>query len=182
MTTEEIKSAYSILDVLNKYGIRVDSHGFAKCPLHEGDNTPSFKIYPGTNTYHCFACGKSGDIFKFVQDYLHCDFKTAFIELGGEYVRPKTLREKREQAARLNEIERLKREKIRERNETEALMKNICLALTEIHRLLPKYEVFSEPWTNLTNEEVMLHDALMQLTERGNIKDGIFAAGVMRYS
>ncbi len=35
-------------------------NGFAKCPLHT-DKTPSMKIYPKQNKYHCFSCNKGGD-------------------------------------------------------------------------------------------------------------------------
>lgn len=35
-------------------------HGFASCPLHV-DKTPSLKIYPNENRWHCFSCGSGGD-------------------------------------------------------------------------------------------------------------------------
>lgn len=181
MTVEEIKSAYTISDVLQKYGIRVGANGFCKCPLHKGDNTASFKIYPETNTYHCFGCGKSGDIIRFVEDYLSCDFRTAFEELGGTYEKPTTLREKREQVARIRELQRRKRELARRKEEAARAKRNICTALTYINRALEGAEVFSQPWTNLINEKAMLHDALMQLAEGRTLEDGVFPAGIKRY-
>jgi len=167
-------------DVLAKYGYSVDSHGFCKCMLHEGDNTASFKVYPD-NTYHCFGCGAHGDVISFVQMYLHCDFKTAFYELGGSYERPKSLREKREQVARFTELEKRKKEKAADLRITEETKNIICLALSEIHRLLPKYEVFSDSWVSLVNEKAMLHDALMQIAERGTLTDGVFSTRIKRY-
>lgn len=82
MTVEEIKSQYTMQDVLRKYGLTTNAKGFMRCPFHN-EKTPSMKIYK-TN-YHCFGCGADGDIFDFVQKMENCDFKTAFRELGGEY-------------------------------------------------------------------------------------------------
>ncbi|MBA3534454.1 MAG: DNA primase [Ardenticatenales bacterium] len=39
----------------------------ACCPFH-AENTPSFVIFPHTQTWHCFgACGVGGDLFSYVQ-------------------------------------------------------------------------------------------------------------------
>jgi DNA primase catalytic core len=35
-----------------------------RCPFHE-DDKPSLKIYPQTDSFHCFGCGKSGDVIEF---------------------------------------------------------------------------------------------------------------------
>lgn len=63
----EIKQKLSILAVLGKYNLKPDKHNQIKCPFHD-DDKPSCKIYPDTNTYHCFACGKTGDAIQFIQD------------------------------------------------------------------------------------------------------------------
>lgn len=83
MTSEEIKLIKSMSDVLQDYGLRPNRAGFIHCPFHQGDNTPSMKIYK--DGFHCFGCGAHGDIFDFVRLSEHCDFKTAFKILGGEY-------------------------------------------------------------------------------------------------
>ena len=44
------------------------------------------KIYK--DSYHCFGCGANGDIFSFIQGMENCDFKTAFMSLGGTYEKP----------------------------------------------------------------------------------------------
>ena len=82
MTAEEIKSSMSMRDVAERYGTRIDRKGFCCCPFHR-EKTPSMKIYK--DSYHCFGCGASGDIFSFVMGMEHCDFKTAFKNLGGTY-------------------------------------------------------------------------------------------------
>lgn len=45
----------------------------AVCPFHQ-EKTPSLSIDPARGLYHCFGCGKSGDVFRWVQDTQSTDF------------------------------------------------------------------------------------------------------------
>jgi len=67
MEITDIKEKLSIITVLNHYNIKPDKHNQINCPFHE-DAKPSLRIYPETNTYHCFGCGKTGDTIQFIQD------------------------------------------------------------------------------------------------------------------
>lgn len=69
-------------EVVEMYGLRIDRKGFICCPFHR-EKTASLKLYD--KSFHCFGCGASGDVFRFVQLMDNCDFKEAFIKLGGEY-------------------------------------------------------------------------------------------------
>jgi len=82
MTAEEIKSAVTMTEVLERYGVKVGRNGMACCPIH-GEKHPSMKVFP--DGYKCFACGANGDVFRFIQEMEGCDFKTAFKALGGTY-------------------------------------------------------------------------------------------------
>jgi DNA primase len=65
----EIASKSSLLDIAQNY-IRIEKKGsrfWACCPFHQ-EKTPSFTINPETNTFHCFGCKKSGDIYTFIQE------------------------------------------------------------------------------------------------------------------
>lgn len=73
---EEIKDKLSILEVVSSY-IKVEKSGSqykARCPFHN-ERTPSFYVSPIRRSFHCFGCGVSGDIFKFVEKIENMDFK-----------------------------------------------------------------------------------------------------------
>lgn len=82
MTKDEIKQTYSMMDIVGRYGLRPNREGFICCPFHK-EKTASFKIYK--DSFYCFGCGESGDIFKFVMLMDGVSFKDAFIRLGGHY-------------------------------------------------------------------------------------------------
>ncbi len=48
----------------------------AVCPFHQ-EKTPSLSIDPARGLYHCFGCGKSGDVFRWVQESQGLDFREA---------------------------------------------------------------------------------------------------------
>lgn len=55
----------------------------ACCPFHS-EATPSFKVSPAKQIYHCFGCGANGDAIKFLQEYQGLTFIDAVKQLGGE--------------------------------------------------------------------------------------------------
>ena len=107
MRAEDVKRLHSIEEVASMYGCVPNRAGFCHCPFpnHTGDRTPSLKLYPSQGTFNCYGCGANGDIFDFVQLMDGCDFKTAFLKLGGQFDRIKTsdkLRMYRAQQKRLD--------------------------------------------------------------------------------
>jgi DNA primase len=48
----------------------------AVCPFHQ-EKTPSLSIDPARGLYHCFGCGKSGDVFRWVEETQGLDFAGA---------------------------------------------------------------------------------------------------------
>jgi DNA primase len=80
---EEIKSRLSIEDVVQRYVDLKRSGSSYKglCPFH-GEKTPSFYVTPSRGMYKCFGCGKSGDIFTFVEEIERVDFPEALRRLA----------------------------------------------------------------------------------------------------
>lgn len=54
---------------------------WACCPLHQ-EKTPSFKIDPGTQLWHCFGCGEGGDVFGLVMQLDELTFPEAVRKLA----------------------------------------------------------------------------------------------------
>lgn len=46
------------------------------CPFHD-DTSPSMFVSPDKQIYKCFACGASGNVFTFVQNYENIEFRQA---------------------------------------------------------------------------------------------------------
>ena len=83
-TLEEIRLRTDLVDVISSYGVNVKRAGsgyMACCPFHH-EKTPSFSIQPEKGFYHCFGCGESGDVFKFVQKQEGLGFMEAVKKLA----------------------------------------------------------------------------------------------------
>ena len=72
---QELKQKNDIVEVIGGY-VSLDRKGgtyWACCPFHH-ERTPSFAVNPTEQFYHCFGCGVSGDVIKFVQEIESTDF------------------------------------------------------------------------------------------------------------
>jgi DNA primase len=66
---DRVKQQADIVRVIGEY-IRLKKSGqnfTGLCPFH-GEKTPSFAVHPVKQIYHCFGCGKGGDVFNFVME------------------------------------------------------------------------------------------------------------------
>lgn len=73
-----LKQKNDIVEVLRGY-VALDRKGgnyWACCPFHH-EKTPSFAVNEGEQFYHCFGCGVSGDVVRFVQEIENTDFMGA---------------------------------------------------------------------------------------------------------
>ena len=123
MTLEEIKETVTMRDVMDKYKIKVSRSNMCCCPIHK-EKHPSMKIYK--DSFNCFSCGAHGDIFSFVQEMEKCDFKTAFMFLGGTYDKDK---KSVRNALKCVEEARKQREARKERESIELIKKSDAFRL-----------------------------------------------------
>lgn len=80
---EKLKQSNDIVTVASKY-ITLAKRGktwWACCPFHF-EKTPSFAINEMEQYYHCFGCGASGDVIKFVEKFESLDFYDACKKLA----------------------------------------------------------------------------------------------------
>ena len=73
-----LKEKLNIVEVAGAY-IGLERRGgsyWACCPFHH-EKTPSFAINEADQYYHCFGCGESGDVIKFVREMENIDFMDA---------------------------------------------------------------------------------------------------------
>jgi hypothetical protein len=49
---------------------------WACCPFHQ-EKTPSFHVSDYRGAYHCFACGKSGDVIRWMREYVGMSYPEA---------------------------------------------------------------------------------------------------------
>ena len=76
---EDIKSVIKLSDLIRKnipLKQRDKSNFIALCPFHK-EKTPSFNISDDKGFYHCFGCGKNGDIFTYVMEMENIGFTDA---------------------------------------------------------------------------------------------------------
>ena len=82
----EIKNSVNIVDVIGEV-VQLTKAGrnfLGLCPFHS-EKTPSFNVVEDKQFYHCFGCGKSGDVFKFIEDYRGVSFMEA-VQIVGDQV------------------------------------------------------------------------------------------------
>lgn len=71
----EIKNSVNIVDVIGEVVslTKAGRNYLGLCPFHK-EKTPSFNVIEDRQFFHCFGCGKSGDVFKFIEEYRQVNF------------------------------------------------------------------------------------------------------------
>ena len=81
---EQIKSSLDIVDLIGeRVKLRRSGRGYlGLCPFHN-EKTPSFFVYPDTQSFYCFGCHASGNIFTYVMKTEGLEFREALELLAG---------------------------------------------------------------------------------------------------
>jgi len=79
----DIKSRLPVVDVVGETVAlkRAGSAYKGLCPFH-AEKTPSFIVTPERESWHCFGCGKGGDVFTFLMERDGVDFREALTRLA----------------------------------------------------------------------------------------------------
>ncbi|WP_024833998.1 DNA primase [Ruminiclostridium josui] len=75
---EEIRVSNDIVDVISEY-VKLEKKGknfFGKCPFHN-EKTASFSVEPVKQIFHCFGCGKGGNVIHFIMSIENLEFPEA---------------------------------------------------------------------------------------------------------
>lgn len=80
---ERLRESARLTDIAGDYTRmqRAGGRWKGRCPFHD-EKTPSFTVDPARNLYHCFGCGKGGDIYDFLQSIEGIDFVEAVEHLA----------------------------------------------------------------------------------------------------
>ena len=83
---EEIKNSIKLSEVIGKnlsLKKRDNNNYIALCPFHK-EKTPSFNISDDKGFYHCFGCGKNGDVFNYIMETENLSFVEALKKLADQ--------------------------------------------------------------------------------------------------
>jgi len=66
---DAVRSHHDIVEVVGKYVHLTKNGKYMKglCPFHS-EKTPSFTVTPELQIYHCYGCGKGGNVIRFVEE------------------------------------------------------------------------------------------------------------------
>ena len=72
---DEIRSSNDIVDIISQYVVlkRSGRNFFGLCPFHK-EKSPSFSVSPDKQIFHCFGCGKGGNVFHFISQIENINF------------------------------------------------------------------------------------------------------------
>lgn len=79
----QVREKTDIINLLSEYlPLKKAGRNFkTNCPFHS-EKTPSFVISPERQIWHCFGCGKGGDVFTFLMEYENMEFPEALRTLA----------------------------------------------------------------------------------------------------
>jgi DNA primase len=83
---EEVKKTADIVEIIGQY-VQLKKRGqnyIGLCPFHS-ERSPSFTVNQDKQIYHCFGCGRGGDVFTFWMEYHNLSFPQSLKDLAERY-------------------------------------------------------------------------------------------------
>lgn len=83
---EEVRKAADVVEVIGNY-VQLKKRGqnyTGLCPFHS-EKSPSFTVNQDRQIYHCFGCGRGGDVFTFWMEYHNLTFPQSLKDLAERY-------------------------------------------------------------------------------------------------
>jgi DNA primase len=80
---QEIVARADVVDVVGRH-VQLKKGGanfMGLCPFH-GEKSPSFSVSPTKQFYHCFGCGKNGNVISFLMEFQGMSFLEAVKDLA----------------------------------------------------------------------------------------------------
>ncbi|UQS83547.1 DNA primase [Bombilactobacillus thymidiniphilus] len=80
---EQVRQKTNIVDIIEPY-VQLKKAGrnlFGLCPFHE-ERTPSFSVSEEKQIFHCFSCGRGGNVYKFIMEIESLTFPEAVIKVA----------------------------------------------------------------------------------------------------
>ncbi|AMV70276.1 DNA primase [Pediococcus damnosus] len=80
---DQIRTSVNIVDVVGQY-VQLKKQGknfFGLCPFHE-EKTASFSVSESKQIFHCFSCGRGGNVFKFLMEINNIEFPAAIHQVA----------------------------------------------------------------------------------------------------
>ena len=78
-----IRNKIDIVDIIGERLplVKKGKNFWGVCPFHD-DTNPSMSVSRDKQIYKCFSCGAAGNVFNFIMNYDHVDFRNALKYLG----------------------------------------------------------------------------------------------------
>src|SRR5579859_6624303 len=82
---QRVKDSTDIVSVIGEYVPlkKAGSSYKGLCPFHQ-EKSPSFMVSPARNSFHCFGCGKGGNVITFIMEMEKAGFPEALKLLAGK--------------------------------------------------------------------------------------------------
>jgi DNA primase len=80
---DDIRERSNIVDIVGQY-VQLKKSGknyFGLCPFHN-EKSPSFSVAEDKQIYHCFGCGRGGNVFGFLQELEGLNFPEAVLKVA----------------------------------------------------------------------------------------------------